>query len=396
MTAPGNSRLEQRLAHERRSELARRLDRSCPAIGERSRLHYRIGERPVTSLCSNDYLGFADELGPASTSVAGSGASRLVCGDLDEHRAIEQAFAEFLELPDAVLFPSGFQANVGVPACLLRADDLVASDELNHASLIDGLRLAAAPRRVVAHNQRPRLDATIRGLQWWFTESVFSMDGDGPAAADLDAHLDAGGCLYLDEAHAIGLGPGGRGRAAALRNAPTLLVAPLGKAFGCAGAIVAGSREVCSHVRTHARSFVFTTGVSPALLPRLAHALALVSGSLGEARRARLHENVAILRDALALPEVELLAPISSPIIPIIVGSNHDALALSHALLERGWHVQAIRPPTVPEQGARLRITVSARHEGDELRRFAADFHACLADVLERASEAAPRMGDVA
>lgn len=385
MTAPGNSRLEQRLAHERRSELARRLDRSCPPIGERTHLRYRLGERPVTSLCSNDYLGFADELAPAAASMAGSAASRLVCGDLDEHRAIERAFAEFLALPDAVLFPSGFQANVGVPACLLRADDLVSSDELNHASMIDGLRLAAAPRRVVAHNARPQLDAPIRGLHWWFAESVFSMDGDGPTTADLDAHLDAGGCLYLDDAHAIGLGPGGRGRAAALRNPPTVLVAPLGKAFGCAGAIVAGSREVCSWIRTHARSFVFTTGTSPALLPRLAHALALVAGPLGEARRARLRENLAVLHDALALPAADLL----SPIIPLVVGSNHDALALSHALLERGWHVQAIRPPTVPENGARLRITVSALHEPDELRRFAADVHECLALVLEQSS--APR-----
>lgn len=382
MTGPGNQRLEQRLAHERRREQTQELERSCPPIAARSHLHYRLGERPVVSLCSNDYLGFADELGPTPAVASGSGASRLVCGDLDEHRAIERAFAEFLGLPDAILFPSGFQANVGVPACLLRADDLAASDELNHASLIDGLRLAAAPRRVVPHGQRPRLDEPITGLHWWFTESVFSMDGDGPSLADLDVHLDAGGCLYLDEAHAIGLGPGGRGRAAGMRGSPTVVVAPLGKAFGCAGAIVAGSREVCSWIRAHARSFVFTTGVSPALVPRLAHALELVAGPLGEARRARLRDNVAILYDALMLPTGDE----PSPILPIIVGTNHDALAVSRALLERGWHVQAIRPPTVPEGGARLRITVSALHERDELLRFAADVHECLAAVLDHAS----------
>jgi 7-keto-8-aminopelargonate synthetase-like enzyme len=195
------------------------------------------------------------------------------------------------------------------------------------------------------------------------------MDGDGPRLADLDAHLAEGGCLYLDEAHAVGLYEHGRGRAAALRSAPTVIVAPLGKAFGCAGAIVAGSSEVCGWIRAHARSFVFTTGVSPVLLPRLARALALVRGPIGEARRERLWRNVELLRRALGLEPVAL----PSPIVPMIIGANHDALELSDRLIERGWHVQAIRPPTVPEGSARLRITVSAMHEIDELERFAAD-----------------------
>jgi 8-amino-7-oxononanoate synthase len=378
VTGPGNQRLEQRLASEHAHEQAQRLARVCPAIDRTTSIRYRLHERPVVSFCSNDYLGFADELGDDSSAIAGSGASRLVCGDLDVHRQIEQEFAAFLGCADAVLFPSGFQANIGVPACLLRSEDLVSSDELNHASIIDGLRLAPAERRVVPHGVRPIALAPGGGLHWWFTESVFSMDGDGPELADLDAHLDEGGCLYLDEAHAVGLYDGGRGRAGALRSTPTVVVAPLGKAFGCAGAIVAGSIEVCRWIRAHARSFVFTTGVSPVLLPRLARALALVRGPIGEQRREKLWHNVDVLRRALGLDRLAPLA-VHSPILPMIIGANHDALALSQQLLERGWHVQAIRPPTVPEGSARLRITVSAMHEPDELDRFAADLLACRA-----------------
>ncbi|MFV8751096.1 aminotransferase class I/II-fold pyridoxal phosphate-dependent enzyme [Nannocystaceae bacterium ST9] len=379
MTGPGNQRLERRLAHEHGREQAQRLTRRCPPIERTTSLHYRLEGRPVVSFCSNDYLGFADELGSDERSIAGSAASRLVCGDLDEHRELERSFAEFLELPDAVLFPSGFQANVGVPACLLRADDRVSSDELNHASMIDGLRLASADRQVIPHGTRPA-PVDVEGLHWWFTESIFSMDGDGPSLADLDAHLDGGGCIYLDEAHAIGLHERGRGRALGLRSTPTVVVAPLGKAFGCAGAIVASSASVCSWIRAHARSFVFTTGVSPVLIPRLARALELVRGPIGDERRAALWRNVALLRRALGLDPRAL----PSPILPWIAGANHDALALSQRLLERGWHVQAIRPPTVPEGGARLRITVSAMHEADELERFAADLLACAVATPSR------------
>ncbi len=391
MTRPGNQRLEQRLASEASREQAQNLARTCPPIERQTSIRYSLHQRPVVSFCSNDYLGFADDLGQAELehdrAQAGAGASRLVCGDLDAHRETEQAFAEFLGLPDAVLFPSGFQANVGVPACLLRAGDLASSDELNHASMIDGLRLAPAERRIVPHCARPATEDLGDGLHWWFTESVFSMDGDGPSLADLDGHLRAGGCLYLDEAHALGLHAQGGGRAAAMRELPTLVVAPLGKAFGCAGAIVAASSRVCDWIRAHARSFVFTTGVSPVLLPRIDRALALVRGPRGELRRAKLWHNVEVLRRALGLEPVELF----SPILPLIIGANHDALELSRSLLERGWHVQAIRPPTVPEGSARLRITVSAMHEQDELERFASDLLECRAGATSPAREAGLR-----
>ena len=336
----------------------------------------------MVSFCSNDYLGLADQRPVFAEVASGAAASRLVCGDLEGHRAIEAEFAGWLGFEDAVLFPSGFQANVGVPGAVLRAEDLVFSDALNHASLIDGLRLASAPRRILAHLERPELGsgAPSLGLRWWFVESVFSMDGDGPALADLDAHLAEGGCVYLDEAHALGLYPGGRGRASELDHRPTIVVAPLGKAFGCAGAFVCGSRTVCEWIRGHARAFVFTTGVAPVLLPRIHHALELIAGPEGERRRELLGRKVERLRAGLGLSPGSLARPGPSiPIIPIVIGDNSLALELSAALLERGWHVQAIRPPTVPANGARLRITVSAAHEDDAIDGFARDLRELLA-----------------
>jgi 8-amino-7-oxononanoate synthase len=369
--SPGNRALDQRLRAAMQAEREASLDRHCPPSSGRMSTRYRLGGREVVSLCSNDYLGLADQR-PSSSGPSGAAASRLVCGDLEVHREVEHRFARLLGFEQAVLFPSGFQANVGVPAALLRAGELAYSDALNHASLIDGLRLTAARREVLGHLQAPP-DAD----SWWFVESVFSMDGDGPASADLDAHLAKGGCVYLDEAHAVGLYAGGRGRAAALSHRPTVLVAPLGKAFGCAGAFVCASASVCEWIRGHARAFVFTTGVSPALVERIAHAIERVAGPEGDRRRELLWRNVEVLRSALGRDATEM----ASPIFPILVGDNRRALAISAALLERGWHVQAIRPPTVPEQGARLRVTVSAEHEPDTLERFAADLKAALREI---------------
>jgi 8-amino-7-oxononanoate synthase len=347
------------------------LDRRCPAPSERVSQRYRLGGREVVSLCSNDYLGLADQR-PSCSAPSGAAASRLVSGDLEVHREVERRFARLLGFEDAVLFPSGFQANVGVPAALLRAGELAYSDALNHASLIDGLRLTAARREVLGHLQAP---PSAEG--WWFVESVFSMDGDGPASVDLDTHLARGGCVYLDEAHAVGLHAGGRGRAATLSHRPTVLVAPLGKAFGCAGAFVCASASVCEWIRGHARAFVFTTGVSPVLVDRITHAIERVAGPEGDRRRELLWRNVEVLRSALGRDAGEL----ASPIFPVLVGDNRRALAISAALLERGWHVQAIRPPTVPEHGARLRVTVSAEHEPDTLERFAADLKTTLREI---------------
>lgn len=272
--------------------------------------------------------------------------------------------AQLVGTEDAVLFPSGFQLNVGVLPALVERDDVVYSDRLNHASLIDGLRLSHARVEILPHLAAPPADASGA---WWITESVFSMDGDCCDPADLKRHQRAGGYLYVDEAHAIGLFPGGRGL---LRDdvQPDVLVGTLSKAFGCAGAFVAGSAQLGHWVRNRARSYVFSTGPSPRLLPDLRAALEALAGPEGDRRRAQLWDNLRILAQALDMPE-----PPPSPIIPVLVGENAAALKLSRALLHRGWHVQAIRPPTVPEGTARLRITLSALHQPEQIHALASD-----------------------
>jgi 8-amino-7-oxononanoate synthase len=276
---------------------------------------------------------------------------------------------------DAVVFPSGFQLNVGVLPALLRAEDHAFSDALNHASLIDGLRLARAPRRVIPHAASPPTrHPPITGFAWWVTEAIFSMDGDRAHPERLQAHLAAGQCVYLDEAHSFGLFERGLGLAGAHGLAPTALVCTLGKALGCAGAFVAGTRPLCTWIRSRARSFVFSTGLSPALAQRVSAAVDLLRGAYGDDARQRLWDNVHRLGRLLDDPRAR------SPIFPVHVGDNRLALRVSTALLDLGWHVQPIRPPTVPPGTARLRITITADHTPEQLERFVHD----LARVLDR------------
>ena len=352
------------------------LSRSPPLITARDGVRYRIQDRPVVGFCSNDYLGLSNHPSFAELPHVGSGAtaSRLVCGDLPEHRRVEARLAELAGTESAVLFPSGFQLNVGVLPALIEPTDSVASDALNHASLIDGLRLTRAQIDVLPHGTAP----SSRGddaLSWWVTEALFSMDGDYANATSLGAHLEAGGALYLDEAHSFGLfSVGGRPTGFAGRHdlKPTVLVGTLGKAFGCAGAFVAASALSCRWIRACARSFVFSTGPSPTSTAQVEHAIDLLTGPEGDLRRQRLWTNIDRLAGHLGV------AP-RSPIFRIIIGENQAAMALSAALLERGWHVQAIRPPTVPRGTARLRITMTASHDAAQIDAFAADLRDLLA-----------------
>lgn len=374
-------RAEQRLADLDAAGLLRH----APAVEHRRGVHYELDGHPVVGLCSNDYLGLAADprlAEPAPRPLprpppSGAGASRLICGDLPEHRDLEARLAAYAGTEDAVLLPSGFQLNVGVLPALLELHDLVDSDALNHASLIDGMRLAPARPTVLPHAQAPTPRPThANAVHWWITESIFSMDGDrlDPDAARL--HLARGAAMYVDEAHALGLFRRGRGWLGHHDIQPTVLVGTLSKAFGCAGAFLAATAPLCALVRNRARSFVFSTGTSPVLVARIARALALVTGPEGEQLRERLWSNTQQLSRALGLPNVDP----PSPIFPVLIGDNARAVALARQLLERGWHVQAIRPPTVPVGTARLRLTVSAAHEPAHLDAFAAD----LRTLLER------------
>jgi 8-amino-7-oxononanoate synthase len=322
-------------------------------------------------LCSNDYLGYraTGRLQQYARSAqeenhpAGAGASRLVSGEHRAHRSLEQALASWLQAEETLVFTSGYAANVGVIAALAEEGDLIVSDALNHASIIDGCRLSRATVAVTPHNEVGEVARALRGSRarrrWVVTESYFSMEGDGPDLKELRAicsEWDA--ALVVDEAHAIGvMGPEGRGLAASQGVTPDVLVGTMGKALGSQGAFVAGSSDVCRWLWNRARSFVFSTGLSPLLA-------AIGQGAVAEAQAdhtGRLRVEQAGTRLRASLRECGIrVASAMGPILPVILGSEAKALAWSASLARMGIIVQPIRPPTVPAGSSRLRVTVRA------------------------------------
>jgi 8-amino-7-oxononanoate synthase len=344
-----------------------------------------LGGRSVASFSSNNYLGLAGHpaLGAAASRTLGeaglgSAASRLIAGNHAEHEALESELAAFHAAEAALLFNSGFQANVGVVPALVGRGDLVLSDQLNHASLIDGCRLSRAAVEVYPHGDvgvlehllAARRPSARRALV--VTESVFSMDGDRAPLIELAALCARHGAwLMVDEAHAVGaLGPRGQGIAAEVGVVPDVLVGTLGKAFGSFGAYVAGSQTLRQFLLHQARSFVFSTALPPALAAASRAALALVAGPEGDERRAVLAAHLD--RFASGLRNAGLLAPGAgqTPIFPVILGDERRTMAAASQLAELGFHVQGIRPPTVPRGTSRLRIALSAAHSDDDLARL--------------------------
>jgi 8-amino-7-oxononanoate synthase len=336
-------------------------------------IELEVDGRRCVSFCSNDYLGLAADPRVAQaaqraleTTGTGSGASALVSGYNAEHRLLEEALAEFTQRPRALLFGSGWAANVGVLRALLGRGDTLVADELNHASLIDGGRLSGARYVRAGHADAGAVEAALRaaprdGLRLVATDSVFSMDGDLAPLASLAATCRAhDAALMVDDAHGFGvLGAHGRGAAEEAGVTPDIYVATLGKALGVAGAFVAGSEELVEFLIQRARSWVFSTAPPPALAAAARCALGILRAE--PQRRERLHALVRRLRDGAAERGIAL-APSKTPIQPLILGDEARALALSAELLRRGFWVTAIRPPTVPPGTARLRITVSAAH----------------------------------
>jgi len=329
--------------------------------------------RRLLNLCSNDYLSLAAE---PVTGLSGSGASRLVGADLLQHQSLERDLASWLGTEDALVFSSGYAANVGAIAALAAPGSLVVSDALNHASLIDGCRLSRARIAVVPHRDIEAVEGALRSAsesrKLVVTDGYFSMDGDLAAVAELRALCDRyGATLYVDEAHALGVfGPRGRGSAAAAEARPDVLMGTLGKAFGASGAFVAGSRALVEWLWNRARSFVFSTGISPVVAAAASRALPLVVEGV---RTEKLRSNARLLRAALDLKGVRV-APSVGPILPIPMSSVEGAAAASSRLLELGFFVHPIRPPTVPVGTSRLRVTVQAGHEESDLLRAAEAF----------------------
>jgi 8-amino-7-oxononanoate synthase len=320
------------------------------------------GPEPLV-LCSNDYLGYSATPWNAASTPSGAGASRLVTGEHRAHAAAEQAIASWLRTETSLLFSSGYAANVGAIAALARPGDVVVSDALNHASIVDGCRLSGARVVIVPHRDPSAVERALTSpatRRWMVTESYFSMEGDSPDLRTLRSICDAhDAALYVDEAHAIGvLGPEGRGACAEAGVIPDVLVGTLGKALGLQGAFVAGSSTLRAYLWNRARSFVFSTGPSPALAARIEENVRRAARD--DAARDQLHRNVRQLREGFRRMGVTLLPDSRGPIMPWVMDSATAAMAMSRALREEGIVVQAIRPPTVPPNTSRLRITATA------------------------------------
>jgi 8-amino-7-oxononanoate synthase len=335
----------------------------------------RLDGRSLLSFCSNDYLGLAND--PALVEAAcagarawgvGSGASHLVSGHLGAHAVLEEKLAAFTGFARALLFSTGYLANLGIVPALVGRHDAVFADRLNHASLIDAVQLSRADSQRYPHGDLTALERLLAASparrKLILSDAVFSMDGDLaplPGLLALAERFDA--WLVVDDAHGFGvLGRQGRGSLDHF-NLPAarrlVYMGTLGKAAGAAGAFVAGDATVIEWLEQRARSYIFTTAASPVIACALAASLDLIAA--GDARRQHLWQLVAQLRAGLADTRWQLL-PSPTAIQPVIIGDNQDALRIASALFERGLWVPAIRPPTVPRGSARLRVSLTAAH----------------------------------
>lgn len=356
-----------------------------------------IEGRACVNFASNDYLGFADDevtregaLRAVRDWGTGAGAARLISGDYALVRELEELLAAWKGVEAALVFPSGYMANVGALAALAGPEDTVVLDRLAHASLIDGARLSRATVRVFPHNDVARLDEILGrlgrrgGRVVVATESVFSMDGDCAPLAELVACCRRHGAeLLVDEAHALGVYGGGRGcvAAAGLTGAVDVIVGTLSKALGSQGGFVAGSRALIEALVNRARAFVYTTGIAPAAVGAARAAVEELMRS--SARVERLWENVrrwrAGVRDRAVRGE--------GPICPVMTWRAEAAVELGERLMRAGYYAPAIRPPTVPQGAARVRVTISAAHTAAQLDGMAAAVRNALAGLKNECNE---------
>ncbi|MCL4479322.1 MAG: 8-amino-7-oxononanoate synthase [Deltaproteobacteria bacterium] len=338
-----------------------------------------IDGRDIILLCSNNYLGLAnhpelmnDAIKAINRYGVGSGASRLISGNMGPHEQLEQDIADFKQTESALVFNSGYHANIGIISAIAYTDTAVLSDELNHASIIDGIRLSKANIFIYRHRDTSMAEDILKSLEQKkkliVTDSVFSMDGDiAPLKelAELAERYDA--LLMVDEAHATGiLGKHGRGAVELfeLSGRVHIQMGTLGKALGVFGAYAAGDRLLIDYLINKSRSFIFTTSLPPALCSASRKAIELIRNH-PELREA-LKENIKIMRDGLRNMGFEIPdAP--TPIIPVIIGDSKKTMEFSSLLFDRGVFVSGIRPPTVPPGTSRLRITVSASHTKEML-----------------------------
>jgi 8-amino-7-oxononanoate synthase len=343
----------------------------------------RLNDRSVVNFSSNDYLGLANapELREVARSAidkwgVGAGASRLVCGTQAPHAGLERRLAEWKETEAALSFSSGYAAAAGVIPALLTKGDVAIADKLCHASLLDGVKLSGATLRIFPHNNLETLESHLAWARKThpdarvlvLSESVFSMDGDiAPLREIIELKDGFEAMLLLDEAHAVGvIGPSGRGLAAAeaLDKRIEIQMGTMSKALGVSGGYICGSRELVEWLVNRSRSFIFSTAPPPAVAETAAAAVQILQSKAGDERRERLRRNIDLMRKGFALAND---AAHQSAIFPWIIGNEQEALDAAENLLEKSFLVPAIRYPTVAKGKARLRITVTAAHGGQQI-----------------------------
>lgn len=365
---------ERVLAARAQREAAHRR-RHLRSVTWRDGMRCSVDGRELVNFCSNDYLGLSRHprviaaLREAASEGAGAGASHLVCGHGAQHAALEAELADWLQAPRALLFGSGYMANLAVVQALLGEGDVCVQDKLNHASLIDAARLSGCTFKRYPHTDADgaarQLSLHAQGAALLASDGVFSMDGDvAPLRALAQVAREQQATLYVDDAHGIGvLGDAGRGSVSAAglsaRDVPLQLVT-FGKALGNAGAAVVGDAGLIAHLAETARPYIYTTAMPPPQAAATREAVCIARA--GDDLRERLRANIERLKDGARARGLALM-PSDTPIQPLLVGSDTHALAMAAALEARGYWVAPIRPPTVPEGSARLRITLSAAHD---------------------------------
>ncbi|MCF6158604.1 MAG: 8-amino-7-oxononanoate synthase [wastewater metagenome] len=365
------------------------LMRECRIIEGTQGPHVHIQGKPYISFCSNNYLGLANHAKIKQAAVEaihrygwGTGASRLISGNMMLHEELEKKIAEFKGTEAAILFPTGYMANLGALCTLVARGDIVIGDKLNHASIIDGCRQSGATFRIYPHKNMSQLESLLRKSSTFrrrliVTDSVFSMDGDIaplPDIVNLAKKYDA--MLMVDDAHATGVfGQQGKGMIEyySLEGKIDIIMGSLSKAVGSIGGFIAGSKCLIEFLRNKARSFMYTTALPPAVCAASLAGLTLIQENTSLIDT--LWKNITGVRSQLA--QFSNTIRVESPIIPIIIGSAEDALSLSLRLYKNGILIPAIRPPTVPPGTSRLRISLMATHTEEDIHTLTDTLRTC-------------------
>ncbi len=390
--------LSQELFEELDSLKSTHLYRELRTLTDVRGIYAKWEGRGVTLFCSNDYLGLSVDLrviqafqDGAREFGVGAGASRLISGTSQAAANLEERIARFKQKESALVFSTGYLANLGVVSALCGRDDLVIADKLNHASIIDACKLSGAALRIYPHKDMNYLEKILKQSERFqkkliITDSVFSMDGDlAPLPELVELKNRYGACLMIDEAHGTGVfGKSSRGVAEhfGVEDEIDISMGTLSKAIGVLGGFVAGSKELVNYLVNKSRPFIFSTALPPAICCAAEKAIHIIESN--SSLREKLWENINQMKERIekigSRPEIQGL----SPIIPVLIGSEEKALELSKKLLNRGFFVPAVRYPAVPKGKARLRITVSALHDKTTINKFIAALNDEVSDVQHK------------